>query len=98
MYVLSLRSSDLKVTKVWHWAGHSLRGGGVTTLAAAGWSDSMLATMGRFASDAYLLYITTPQDTIREAHLSMANLTSDDFSRNRVEAAASLARARAGDG
>jgi hypothetical protein len=79
------------------WGGHSLRGGGVTTLAAAGWADVMLATLGRFASDAYKLYLTTPLATVREAHCSMAALSDDAYARNQGLAAAAAARARIAD-
>ena len=46
------------------YAGHSFRIGAATTAAKRGIQDSLIKTMGRWESSAYLLYIRTPRDTI----------------------------------
>lgn len=39
------------------YAGHSLRAGGATYYAARGWSDDRIQALGRWATDAYRIYI-----------------------------------------
>ena len=51
------------------YAGHSFRIGAATTAAHCGIPDSVIQTLGRWQSSAYLLYIRTPRE-----HL--ANITS----------------------
>ena len=51
--------------------GHSFRRGGAQTLAEAGISEDVIKLMGRWLSDAYLLYIKTPPEVIRAAGLAM---------------------------
>ena len=43
------------------YACHSFRAGATTTAAAAGIEDSLIKTMGRWESSAYLLYIRIPR-------------------------------------
>lgn len=45
-------------------SGHSFRIGAATTAAQRGVPDHLIKTMGRWSSDAYLLYVRTPVDTI----------------------------------
>ena len=54
------------------YAGHSLRIGAATTAAAAGLSDSLIKTMGRWQSSAYLLYVWVPRNDLAavSAHLA----------------------------
>ena len=46
------------------YCGHSFRIGAATTAAEQGIQDSLIRTMGRWESSAYLLYIRTPRDSI----------------------------------
>ena len=43
-----------------NFVGHSFRIGAVTTAASVGIEDSVIRTMGRWSSSAYLVYIRTP--------------------------------------
>ena len=47
-----------------NYAGHSFRIGAATTAAAAGVDDSMIQTLGRWKSSAYLVYIRVPQERL----------------------------------
>lgn len=47
------------------YAGHSFRIGAATTAAKVGMQDSLIRTLGRWESTAYLLYIRTPRSTLR---------------------------------
>lgn len=46
------------------YTGHSLRRGGATSLASLGVPDHLIQLLGRWRSDCYKLYITTPRETI----------------------------------
>ena len=46
------------------YAGHSLRIGAATAVAAAGIPAHVIKMMGRWSSKAYLLYIRTPRETL----------------------------------
>ena len=48
-----------------NFAGHSFRIGAATTAASVGIEDSVIRTMGRWSSAAYLVYIRTPGSTWR---------------------------------
>ena len=48
----------------WKYCGHSFCIGASTTGAEQGVQDSLIRTMGRWESSAYLLYIQIPRDTI----------------------------------
>ena len=46
------------------YAGHSFRIGAATTAAQCGIPDSLIKTLGRWQSAAYMVYIRTPRDTL----------------------------------
>ena len=52
-----------------HYSGHSFRIGAATTTSAYGVEDSLIQTLGRWKSAAYLLYIRVPRE-------KLANLSS----------------------
>lgn len=54
-----------------HYNGHSFRKGGATSMAKAGIPDSVIQLVGRWSSDCYKLYVTTPLDTLLDASRSM---------------------------
>ena len=45
-------------------SGHSFQIGAATTAAACGLPESLIKTLGRWESSAYMLYIRTPQSTL----------------------------------
>ena len=57
----ALGNSGVDVTK---YAGHSFRIGAATTAAAVGVEDSLIQTLGRWKSAAYLLYIRVPREKL----------------------------------
>ena len=54
------------------YSGHSFRGGAATSAAIARIEDHIIKTLGRWSSDCYTRYISTPKSAIREAQQSMA--------------------------
>ena len=46
------------------YAGHSFRIGAATTAAEKGLEDSLIKALGRWESDAYLLYVRTPRERL----------------------------------
>ena len=57
----ALGSSGVEASK---YSGHSFRIGAATTAASAGIEDSLIKTLGRWESAAYLLYIRVPRDRL----------------------------------
>ena len=46
------------------YSGHNLRIGAATTVAACGVQDSLIKTLGRWESAAYMPYVRTPRETL----------------------------------
>ena len=64
-FVTALRSALWSAgTDDAHYAGHSFRIGAASTAAAKGIQESLIKTMGRWESSAYMLYIRTPRETL----------------------------------
>ena len=47
-----------------HYSGHSFRIGAATTASAYGVEDSLIQTLGRWKSAAYLLYVHVPREKL----------------------------------
>jgi hypothetical protein len=58
--------------------GHSLRKGLATTAAGADIQDNLISVMGRWASDCYKLYISTPLSSIARAQQVIASQGMSD--------------------
>lgn len=60
------------------YAGHSFRIGAATTAALVGIEDSLIKTMGRWESAAYLLYVRVPRNklTMVSQRMAMEGLTN----------------------
>ena len=65
----ALARAGLDPTK---YAGHSFRIGAATTAAAAGIEDSLIQTLGRWKSSAYLLYVKVPRDRLAGLSTTLA--------------------------
>ena len=55
------------------YAGHSFRAGAASTAAAVGLEDSVIKTMGRWESSAYLLYIRLPRVQLQGVATALSN-------------------------
>ena len=54
------------------YAGHSFRIGAATTAAARGVEDSLIKTLGRWESSAYLLYVRIPRERLASISSQLA--------------------------
>ena len=64
-FVSSVRSAlQAAGVEALDYAGHSFRIGAATTAALSGVQDSLIKTLGRWESSAYMLYIRTPREAL----------------------------------
>lgn len=56
-----------------HYAGHSFRIGAATTASLCGLQDSLIKTLGRWESSAYMVYIRTPPSTLMAVSRRLAS-------------------------
>jgi site-specific recombinase XerD len=63
------------------YAGHSLRRGGATSYAAAGVSDEIIKSLGRWSSDTYQRYVIVELRAARAAQTAAAALRADAAAR-----------------
>ena len=54
-------------------AGHSFRIGAASTAAARGVEDSLIKTLGRWRSSAYLLYVRIPRERLADLSRVLAS-------------------------
>lgn len=59
------------------YASHSLRIGGVVSAAAAGYGIETLKKLGRWASDAVLVYLQLPDAMLKGAHMEMSRVSDE---------------------
>ncbi len=60
-----------------HYAGHSFRIGAASTAAKANIEDSMIKTLGRWESSAFLTYLRTPPALIARMAKTLSSPTTD---------------------
>lgn len=82
----TLRAHNLDIDPT-RFTGHSMRAGGATSLALRGVSSLTIQLMGRWRSDTFKQYISTPVERLRAAARSMAVVTEDTTRRELDECA-----------
>lgn len=61
----ALLAAGYQPSEVSQYAGHSFRAGAASTAAALGMEDSLIKTLGRWESSAYLLYLRLPHENLQ---------------------------------
>ena len=54
------------------YSGHSFRAGAASTAAAMGLEDSLIKTLGRWESSAYLIYLRLPREDLQSVSKRLA--------------------------
>ena len=66
------RALELAGVEASNFNGHSFRIGAASTAAANGMEDSLIKTLGRWESDAYLRYIKIPREELANYTVMLA--------------------------
>ena len=61
----ALSSAGYTRSAICQYAGHSFRAGAASTAAAMGLEDSLIKTLGRWESSAYLIYLRLPRHDLQ---------------------------------
>ena len=67
----AVQPSGVDITQ---YSGHSFRVGAASTAAAVGIEDSLIKTLGRWESTAYLLHVRVPQDRLAWVSKQLSSL------------------------
>ena len=68
----ALEKAGLHSTESHQYSGHSFRAGAASTAAAMGMEDSLIKTLGRWESSAYLIYLRLPRGDLQSVSRKLA--------------------------
>ena len=68
----ALEKAGLRGTEAQQYSGHSFRAGAASTAAAMGMEDSLIKTLGRWESSAYLIYLRLPREDLQSVSKKLA--------------------------
>ena len=79
VFVKAIRSTleELGYTNPLQYSGHSFRAGAATTAAAMNVEDSIIKTLGRWESAAYLLYVRIPKEELKHMSSTISRFGKD---------------------
>ena len=68
----ALIKSGFSQKEILGYSGHSFRAGAASTAAAIGLEDSLIKTLGRWESAAYLIYLRLPRENLQAVSKELA--------------------------